>query len=251
VETPKANLVAGMKWFLGTDTSRFNRRHRLFGHVFSGRYKSQVVDGSGSGYLRTVCEYVHLNPVRAKLLKPEQPLRDYVWSSYTEYLKAPGKRWAWLRVDRLFGEMRIPKDSPAGRQQFEQMMEQRRGQAEERGQWKAVRRGWCLGDQRFREELLAQMSGKTGEHQGGEEKQESAEQQAERMVLGELSRRRWAEDELKRRRKGDREKVKMAARLRRETTMTLKWIAERLSMGTWTNVANCLAKAKKNVKRRD
>ncbi len=54
VETPKANLVAGMKWFLGTYTSRFNRRHRLFGHVFSGRYKSLVVDGSGTGYLRTV-----------------------------------------------------------------------------------------------------------------------------------------------------------------------------------------------------
>ena len=35
---------------------------------------------------------------------------------------------------------------------------------------------------------------------------------------------------------------------RRETTMTLKWIAERLAMGTGTNVANCLAKAKKNVK---
>src|SRR5262245_7361325 len=34
VETPKANLVAGMKWLLGTYTSRFNRRHKLFGHLF-------------------------------------------------------------------------------------------------------------------------------------------------------------------------------------------------------------------------
>ena len=33
--------------------------------------------------------------------------------------------------------------------------------------------------------------------------------------------------------------------------MTLKWIAEHLHMGTWTNVANCLAKAKKTVKSRD
>ena len=32
VETPKANLVAGMKWFLGTYTGRFNRRQKLFGH---------------------------------------------------------------------------------------------------------------------------------------------------------------------------------------------------------------------------
>jgi len=35
VETPKANLVAGMKWFLGTYTARFNRRHKLFGHLCS------------------------------------------------------------------------------------------------------------------------------------------------------------------------------------------------------------------------
>src|SRR2546426_12823276 len=55
VETPRANLVAGMKWFLGTYTGRFNRRHQLSGHLFSGRYKSLVVDGSGKGYLRTVC----------------------------------------------------------------------------------------------------------------------------------------------------------------------------------------------------
>ena len=37
VETPRANLVAGMQWLLGTYTARFNRRHKLFGHLFSGR----------------------------------------------------------------------------------------------------------------------------------------------------------------------------------------------------------------------
>jgi putative transposase len=30
VETPKANLVEGMKWLLGTYTARFNRKHKLF-----------------------------------------------------------------------------------------------------------------------------------------------------------------------------------------------------------------------------
>src|SRR5947207_9853082 len=77
VETPKPNLVEGMKWFLGTYTSRFNRRHRLFGHLFSGRYKALVVDGSGSGYLKSVCDYVHLNPVRARLLSSKEKLSDY------------------------------------------------------------------------------------------------------------------------------------------------------------------------------
>ena len=126
VETPQGNLVAGMKWFLGTYTSRFNRRHKFFGHLFSGRYKALVVDGSGSGYLHTVCDYVHLNPVRSKLVKPEQKLRAYGWSSYGEYLKAPAKRQVWIRVDRLLGEMGIPKDSAAGRRQFEARMEDRK-----------------------------------------------------------------------------------------------------------------------------
>ena len=43
VETPQPNLVAGMKWLLGTYTSRFNRRHKDFGHLFSGRYKSLII----------------------------------------------------------------------------------------------------------------------------------------------------------------------------------------------------------------
>src|SRR5437773_9052147 len=155
VETPAGNLVAGMKWFLGTYTSRFNRRHKLFGHLFSGRYNSLVVDGSGNGYLRTVCDYVHLNSARAKLLTPEQELSEYAWSSYTFYLKPPSRRPPWLRVDRLLGEMRIPRDSSAGRKQFESIMEQRRSQ-ETGQQWKGLRRGWYLGQETFRRELLEQ-----------------------------------------------------------------------------------------------
>jgi hypothetical protein len=45
--------------------------------------------------------------------------------------------------------------------------------------------------------------------------------------------------------KGDPEKVKIALRLRRESIMTLKWIARRLRMGSWTHVSNCLAEAMK------
>src|SRR6185503_11407990 len=90
IETPQANLVAGMKWLLGVYTKRFNIRHKLCGHLFAGRYKALPVDGSGNGYLRTVCDYVHLNPVRAKLLEPQAKLETFAWSSYSHYLK-PGK----------------------------------------------------------------------------------------------------------------------------------------------------------------
>jgi len=130
VETPKPNLVAGMKWFLGTYTSRFNRRHKLFGHLFSGRYKSLVVEGSGNGYLRTVCDYVHLNPVRAGMLRPEEPLKNYRWSSYPVYLKRPGERPGWMRVDRVLGELGIRRDDSAGRRSFAEAMEERRGKGQ-------------------------------------------------------------------------------------------------------------------------
>ncbi len=66
VKTPQPNRVAGMKGLLGTDPSRCNRRPKLFGPLFSGRSKSLIVDGSGSGYLKSVGDYVHLNPARAE-----------------------------------------------------------------------------------------------------------------------------------------------------------------------------------------
>jgi len=55
METPKPTLVAGMKWFLGTYTQRYNARHKASGHLFSGGYKSLLVDGSDDFYLRSVC----------------------------------------------------------------------------------------------------------------------------------------------------------------------------------------------------
>jgi len=206
VETPQGNLVAGMKWLLGTYTGRFNRRHKLFGHLFSGRYKALIVDSSGNGYLKTVCDYVHLNPARAKLLRPEQPLRAYRWSSWPEYLKRPDKRWPWLRVDRLLGENRIPLDSAGGRRQLEAALEGRR--AEETGvDYKRVRRGWCLGDEAFRKELLGQMKEQLGAEHYGAERQETAEAQAEEIVKEELKRRRWGQEDLGRRAKEERERV--------------------------------------------
>ena len=244
VETPQPNLVAGMKWLLGTYTSRFNRRHQEFGHVFSGRFKSLIVDGSGTGYLKRVCDYVHLNPVRAGLLGPKELLESYLWSSYGQYLSAPGKRFGWVRVDRLLGEWGILKDTPAGRRRFALCMEHRRRQESPETDWKAVERGWFLGDEEFKEELLAQMHQPRGDHYGAELREADAVH-AERVVAEELRRRGWREAELALRRKADPEKVEMAWRLRRETTMSLKWIAKRLQMGVWTHVSNCLVQKRK------
>jgi REP element-mobilizing transposase RayT len=65
VETPRSNLSAGMQWLLGAYTQQFNRRHRLSGHLFGGRYKALLVDGRRGAYLRQVCDYA-LPPLLSK-----------------------------------------------------------------------------------------------------------------------------------------------------------------------------------------
>ena len=54
IETPQANLVAGMRWFQTAWTMRYNRRHGLCGHLFQGRYQATVVDAHESRYFPLV-----------------------------------------------------------------------------------------------------------------------------------------------------------------------------------------------------
>ena len=239
IETPRANLVEGMKWLLGTYTARCNRRHKEYGHLFSGRYKALLVDGSGNGYLKTVCDYVHLNPARAGLVGPRQPLAGYRWSSLRQYLAQPKSRPKWLRVERLLGEWRIAKDSPVGRRVLgEQMERRRRGDLSK--EFKPVERGWCLGGEEFKRQLLEQVSRAAGPGHAEREVREAEEAEAERLVREGMERLGWGQRELKARRKGDAGKVQVAAELRRRTTMTLRWIAQRLGMGTAGHVSHLL-----------
>jgi putative transposase len=232
LETPNPNLVSGMAWLQSTYTIRLNHRHKLIGHVLSGRYKAQLVEGSGNGYLRTACDYVHLNPLRAHLLSPEERLLAYPWSSLPAYLAAAEHRPGWIRVDRLLGEHGIQRDTPEARRQFEQLMELRRLEEVDESALKGFRRGWCLGSQEFRQGVLEQIEDKLGERHSGELHRERAEAKAERILTEELGRLGWTQDDLSARRKSDPVKLAIAARLRRETTLCLKEIARRLQLGT-------------------
>ena len=95
-----------------------------------------------------------------------------------------------------------------------------------------LRRGWCLGSEAFRQEMLDRMEGRMGEHHSGGLHREGAESKAERIIVEELRRLRWKETELASRRKSDAGKLALAARLRQQTTLPLKWIAKRLWLGT-------------------
>ena len=236
VETPAGNLVAGMRWLLSTYANRFNHRHELCGHVFSGRYKALVVEGGGSGYLRTVCDYTHLNPVRAKVLPGPSRLLEYPWSSFGSYLTEPRHRPQWLRVDRLLGEHGIARDTAEGRREFERRMETRRAQEGDPQQWKGMRRGWCVGSARFKELLLQRLHGKPGTGQAGEIGRQANQARAEAIIAAGLRKRGWKEAELSRGAKVGPGKLALAARLRRETTLTIQQIADRLRMGSRKSV---------------
>lgn len=232
LETPNGNLVAGMRWLLSSYTLRLNHRRKLTGHVFSGRYKALLVDGNEDGYLKTVCDYVHLNPVRANLLGSEDRLLAYPWSSLSWYLTAPEHRPAWMRTERLMGSHGILEDSASGRKEFEERMERRRASETEDEAWEPLRRGWCIGTEAFKKEMLERMDKTLGDHHSGKLRQESAEAKAERMIGEELRRVGWSEEDLLNRRKSDPVKLALANRLRRETILTVKTIAERLHMGS-------------------
>jgi len=85
-------------------------------------------------------------------------------------------------------------------------------------EFKAVERGWCLGGEEFRQELLEQVSARTGPSHFGPAVQEAAEAVAERLVVAGLKRLAWTGEELASRRKGDPAKLKIAGELRRKTT---------------------------------
>jgi len=154
------------------------------------------------------------------------------------------QRWPWLRVERLLGEYHIPQDSAAGRRNLEIALEEWRA-GEAGADYKQLRRGWCLGGEAFRRELLGQMQERMGAEPYGAERQETMEARAEGIVAEELKRRRWGEEELGRRAKGDAGKVAMAVRLRAETAVTVKWIAERLQMGSPGYVHHLLYRRRK------
>ena len=126
---------------------------------------------------------------------------------------------------------------------FEERMEWRRGE-DLRGEFKRVERGWCLGGEEFRQELLEQVDARPGPNHFGEAVQEAEAAQAERLVVQGLKGMRWSEADLRARRKGEPGKVRLARELRSKTTMPLDWIAARLNMGTRGHLAWLLQQRK-------
>jgi hypothetical protein len=246
VETPEANLVSGMKWFQGTYTQRFNAKHRVWGHLFQGRYKSLLIDGEDPSYFQSVATYIHLNPARARLIQVgKAKLEDYPWSSYPAHLR-PSRRPDWLVTDRLLSGYGR-SDTTAGRQWYRRHMVRLYQESQEQeakaqnAQWRSIRRGWCLGTEEFREQMEAKLdeilsrnkrTSYTGSEARGHDKR-----RAEELVQTSLQHLHLEEDDLSRLKKGDTVKKLIAWAVRTQTRVSNEWIVHRLQMGSPSNLS--------------
>jgi len=73
-------LSAFMRRFLTGYAIAYNRRHRRWGHLFQNRYKSIVCDEDS--YFRELVRYIHLNPLRGKLVRSLSDLDRYRWCGH-------------------------------------------------------------------------------------------------------------------------------------------------------------------------
>lgn len=105
VQTPDGNLSRAMRHINGIYTQRYNRRRKIDGQLFRGRYKAVLIEEDS--HLLEVLRYIHRNPLRAGLAKD---LKDFPWSSHLGYLSSAGK-WDWLHKDFLLSMLSKNKSS--------------------------------------------------------------------------------------------------------------------------------------------
>ena len=69
----------------------YNRRHRRWGHLFQNRYKSIICEEDA--YFTELVRYIHLNPLRAKLVKSLDKLDCYRWSGHGVLMGKVNNEW--------------------------------------------------------------------------------------------------------------------------------------------------------------
>ncbi len=270
VETPGGNLVAGMQWLQNSYTRRFNTRHRLWGRLFGDRYKAVLVEGGGGYYYQTLLDYIHLNPVRAKLVRPGrgQSVLDYKWSSMGGgHALVARKRAKWLATEEALAAFGC-KDTTSGRRKWVERLDRRavEEEAERCGlvplpeevdaRCSHLRQGWYWGSQAFAEKML-KLAGATLGRDRNRTYRASLERRAHDVTKAEQLLREGLQAagldlrNLQRLSGSDARKVAIAGAIWEQTVVPQKWLAERLRMRSAANVSQQLRRHGSNAKRSD
>ena len=150
IETPQANLSKIMHYINGFYTGYINVKRKRSGHLFQGRYKSILIDKDN--YLLELSRYIHLNPVRKKMVeKPE----DYIYSSYTAYISQ--EQYEIVYQDLILGM--ISKEKKEAKRRYKDFVD-KAIISESKNPLKNVYGGTILGDKKFVKESLSQLKDK-------------------------------------------------------------------------------------------
>lgn len=248
LETPEANLIAGMKWLQGTYTQRFNLANKRIGHLFQGRYKSLIIDPEEAGYFQTVSTYIHLNPIRAKLCDDPS---SYPWSSCRYFTDGRLKKPSWMSTARVNDSLGFSGSSKHRISEYSAYIRARTIEEVDPAMAKqlmlqraSLRRGWIMGGEAFRNkmlDLIQQHRGDGNDNLRGEQRQMHGEHQAELYIEKALEALNLEDAELHAMKSTQLEKQAVAWLLKKNTVVTTVWIADRLQMGHRVNASRAIS----------
>lgn len=245
VETPQGNLVSGMQWLQSTFANRFNKLRGERGHLFQGRYKSLLVEeGEALGML---CHYIHLNPVRARIVSVDR-LSEHRHSSYW-YLTRPKLRPKFLDCATALIEAGALADTPAGWRAYADYLnwQATEGPVGKSKAYVSMSKGWALGGKGFKQTLLQDQAvaavTRAWESQGVREVREAQWQ----AVLDGL-RVQIPAEQRQNQRKSAPWKVQLATQMKTLTDASNGWLAAQLDMGSGFYVSKHIGLARKEVK---
>ena len=115
-KTKNRPLSSSMRRILTGYAVNFNKRHRRYGHLFQNRYKSIVCQEEA--YLRELVRYIHLNLLRARIVKDFNGLNRSPWSGHSALMGRVERKWQDTEyVLSFFG------DGRAGRKNYRKYVE--------------------------------------------------------------------------------------------------------------------------------
>jgi putative transposase len=140
IQTPESNLSMAMQWINVSYATNFNRKRDRHGHLFQGRFKAILI--GADEYLKHLSRYIHLNPVRAKMVSSPAV---YQWSSYGAFI---GKQRApqFLEIDWLLST--FCKNKKQARRSYQDFVEKVDAKTIENPS-DHVSQGFLLGDGNF------------------------------------------------------------------------------------------------------
>jgi putative transposase len=225
LETPQPNLVEGMHWLQSTFATRFNRLRSERGHLFQGRYQALLIEDVAA--LVRVVNYIHLNPVRAKLV-PLLHCGSFRWSSLGRFVRR--ERMSCLYADSLLAQLGF-EDSVAGWARYLGYLRDWATRPEEEHDQREFCSGWAIGTAGWKRAVARDYSHlATVPDLDATELRDIRERRWQELLEGQLRATGRNEPEISRGPRDAPWKIEIAARLRKHG-VPYRWISDTLCMG--------------------